>query len=189
MIGIGTRYSDFTTASKTAFRNPDVRFVNVNVADFDAAKQSGVRVVADARAALEQLAEALGGWSVDDDYRAEAARLNREWDAEVARLYSLGHEPLPAQSEVLGAVNDASAPRRRRRLRRRVDAGRPAQALADARSEGLPRRVRLLVHGLRDRRRARREAGGAGARGVRPRRRRVVPDAARASSSPPCRRA
>ncbi len=53
---------------------------------------------------------ALAGWSVDDDYRAEAARLNREWDDEVARLYSLGHEPLPAQSEVIGAVNDASAP-------------------------------------------------------------------------------
>ncbi len=110
VIGIGTRYSDFTTASKTAFRNPDVRFVNVNVADFDATKQGGVRVVADARAALEQLGEALGGWSVSDDYRARAARLNREWDEEVARLYSLGHEPLPAQSEVLGAVNDASEP-------------------------------------------------------------------------------
>jgi len=110
VIGIGTRYSDFTTASKTAFRDRGVRFVNVNVADFDAAKQSGVRVVADARAALEQLTDALGGWSVEDDYRAQAARLNREWDDEVARLYTLGHGPLPAQSEVLGAVNDASAP-------------------------------------------------------------------------------
>jgi 3D-(3,5/4)-trihydroxycyclohexane-1,2-dione acylhydrolase (decyclizing) len=110
VIGIGTRYSDFTTASKTAFRAADVRFVNINVADFDAAKHSGIRVVADARAALEQLADALAGWSVDDAYRAEAARLNADWDAEVTRLYSLGHEPLPAQSEVLGAVNDASAP-------------------------------------------------------------------------------
>jgi 3D-(3,5/4)-trihydroxycyclohexane-1,2-dione acylhydrolase (decyclizing) len=108
VIGIGTRYSDFTTASKTAFRDPGVRFVNVNVADFDAAKQSGVRVVADARTALEQLGEALGGWSVGDEYRAQAARLNGEWDEEVARLYSLGHRPLPAQSEVLGVVNDAS---------------------------------------------------------------------------------
>jgi 3D-(3,5/4)-trihydroxycyclohexane-1,2-dione acylhydrolase (decyclizing) len=110
VIGIGTRYSDFTTASKTAFRAPGVRFVNVNVADFDAAKQSGVRVVADARTALEQLSRALGGWSVSDDHRAQAARLNREWDEEVARLYSLDHRPLPAQSEVLGAVNDASEP-------------------------------------------------------------------------------
>jgi 3D-(3,5/4)-trihydroxycyclohexane-1,2-dione acylhydrolase (decyclizing) len=67
--------------------------------------------VADARTALEQLTAALAGWSVDDDYRAEAARLNREWDAEVERLYSLDQEPLPAQSEVLGAVNDAAAPK------------------------------------------------------------------------------
>jgi 3D-(3,5/4)-trihydroxycyclohexane-1,2-dione acylhydrolase (decyclizing) len=110
VIGIGTRYSDFTTASKTAFRDPGVRFVNVNVADIDAAKHGGVRVVADARVALERLTEALSGWSVDDAYRAEAATLNADWDAEVARLYALGHGPLPAQSEVLGAVNDASAP-------------------------------------------------------------------------------
>src|SRR5215831_13717207 len=101
VIGIGTRWSDFTTASKTAFRDPDVRFVNVNVADFDAAKHGGVRVVADARTALEHLTEALAGWSVDDGYRAEAAKLNADWDAEVARLYTLGHGPLPAQSEVL----------------------------------------------------------------------------------------
>ena len=110
VIGIGTRYSDFTTASTTAFREEGVRFVNVNVADFDAAKQAGVRVVADARAALEQLTEALADWSVPEAYRDRAARLNREWDAEVARLYSLGHSPLPAQSEVIGAVNDASGP-------------------------------------------------------------------------------
>jgi 3D-(3,5/4)-trihydroxycyclohexane-1,2-dione acylhydrolase (decyclizing) len=110
VIGIGTRYSDFTTASKTAFQDPGVRFVNVNVADFDAAKHAGVRVVADARVALERLSDALSGWSVDDEYRADAARLNAEWDDEVARLYSLEHGPLPAQSEVLGAVNDASEP-------------------------------------------------------------------------------
>jgi 3D-(3,5/4)-trihydroxycyclohexane-1,2-dione acylhydrolase (decyclizing) len=110
VIGVGTRWSDFTTASKTAFRAPGVRFVNVNVADFDAAKHAGVALVGDARATLERLSDRLDGWSVDDDYRATAARLNREWDAEVSRLYSLGHEPLPAQSEVIGAVNDASAP-------------------------------------------------------------------------------
>src|SRR5215831_15858836 len=110
VIGIGTRYSDFTTASKTAFRNADVKFVNVNVADFDAAKHSGVRVVADVRVALERLGDALAGWAVDDEYRAEAARLNREWDAEVSRLYSIARGAPAAQSEVLGAVNDASAP-------------------------------------------------------------------------------
>jgi 3D-(3,5/4)-trihydroxycyclohexane-1,2-dione acylhydrolase (decyclizing) len=70
VIGIGTRWSDFTTASKTAFKSPDVRFVNVNVADFDAAKHGGLRLVGDARATLDRLAELLGGWSVDDAYRA-----------------------------------------------------------------------------------------------------------------------
>jgi 3D-(3,5/4)-trihydroxycyclohexane-1,2-dione acylhydrolase (decyclizing) len=109
VIGIGTRWSDFTTASKTAFRNEDVRFVNVNVADFDAAKHAGLALVGDARAALERLSELLEGWQVEDAYRAEAARLNREWDAEVSRLYSVEHEP-PAQSAVIGAVNDAARP-------------------------------------------------------------------------------
>jgi 3D-(3,5/4)-trihydroxycyclohexane-1,2-dione acylhydrolase (decyclizing) len=110
VIGIGTRWSDFTTASKTAFRNPDVRYVNVNVADFDAAKLDGVALVADARVTLERLAAALEGHQVELEYRELAARLNTEWDEEVARLYKLGHKPLPAQSEVIGAVNDAARP-------------------------------------------------------------------------------
>jgi 3D-(3,5/4)-trihydroxycyclohexane-1,2-dione acylhydrolase (decyclizing) len=110
VVGVGTRWSDFTTASKTAFRGEGVRFVNINVADFDAQKHAGVALVGDARATLERLREHLAGRSVDDDYRAQAARLSREWDAEVARLYSLEHGPLPAQSEVIGAVNDAAAP-------------------------------------------------------------------------------
>jgi 3D-(3,5/4)-trihydroxycyclohexane-1,2-dione acylhydrolase (decyclizing) len=109
VIGIGTRWSDFTTASKTAFRHPDVRFVNVNVADFDAHKHAGLALVGDARATLTWLGEALQGWAVDDAYREAAARLNREWDEEVARLYSIEHDP-PAQSAVIGAVNDASRP-------------------------------------------------------------------------------
>ncbi len=110
VIGIGTRYSDFTTASKTAFQDPTVRFVNVNVAELDTAKHGGVRVTADARVTLELLTDSLRGHAVDDAYRAEAKELNAEWDAEVARLYALGREPLPAQSEVIGAVNDAAAP-------------------------------------------------------------------------------
>jgi 3D-(3,5/4)-trihydroxycyclohexane-1,2-dione acylhydrolase (decyclizing) len=110
VLGVGTRWTDFTTASKTAFRHPDVRFVNVNVADFDAAKLSGLALVGDARATLEALAELLAGHEVDLGYREQAARLNEEWDAEVARLYGVGRSPLPAQSEVIGAVNDASAP-------------------------------------------------------------------------------
>jgi 3D-(3,5/4)-trihydroxycyclohexane-1,2-dione acylhydrolase (decyclizing) len=111
VVGIGTRWTDFTTASKTAFRTPDVRFVNVNVADFDAAKHAGLPLVGDARATLDRLAELLQTWSVPDTYRDEAARLRGEWDAEVERLYTLEHGPLPAQSEVIGAVNTASEAR------------------------------------------------------------------------------
>jgi 3D-(3,5/4)-trihydroxycyclohexane-1,2-dione acylhydrolase (decyclizing) len=109
VLGVGTRWSDFTTASKTAFRNPGVHFVNVNVADFDAHKHAGLALIGDARATLERLSEALQGWSVDDAYREEAARLNREWDEEVARLYAIDRDP-PAQSAVIGAVNAASRP-------------------------------------------------------------------------------
>jgi 3D-(3,5/4)-trihydroxycyclohexane-1,2-dione acylhydrolase (decyclizing) len=109
VIGVGTRWSDFTTASKTAFREAAVRFVNVNVADFDAQKHAGLALVGDARATLEWLRTALEGWAVENAYREEAARLNRDWDAEVARLYAIEHDP-PAQSAVIGAVNDASRP-------------------------------------------------------------------------------
>ncbi|HST15173.1 MAG TPA: 3D-(3,5/4)-trihydroxycyclohexane-1,2-dione acylhydrolase (decyclizing), partial [Gaiellaceae bacterium] len=109
VIGVGTRYSDFTTASKTAFRDPDVAFVNVNIAEFDAAKHAGVALRGDARATLERLAELLAGHEVDAAYRARTAELSAAWDDEVTRLYALGHSPLPAQSEVIGAVNDASA--------------------------------------------------------------------------------
>ncbi len=110
VLGIGTRWSDFTTASKTAFRNPEVSFVNVNVADFDAAKHAGLQLVGDARATLGRLVALLNGFSVGRSYREEAARLNEDWNREVERLYSLGHGPLPAQSEIIGAVNSFSDP-------------------------------------------------------------------------------
>jgi 3D-(3,5/4)-trihydroxycyclohexane-1,2-dione acylhydrolase (decyclizing) len=110
VIGVGTRWSDFTTASKTAFRAEGVRFVNVNVADMDAVKHGGCALVGDARATLDRLDERLAGWSVDDAYRAHAAQLNREWDDEVTRLYALERDPA-AQSAVIGAVNDAAGPR------------------------------------------------------------------------------
>jgi 3D-(3,5/4)-trihydroxycyclohexane-1,2-dione acylhydrolase (decyclizing) len=110
VVGVGTRWSDFTTASKTAFQNPHVRFVNVNVADFDAHKHAGLALVGDARTALEALDAALADYGVEEAYREQSARSNEEWDREVERLYTLEHDPLPAQSEVLGAVNSFSEP-------------------------------------------------------------------------------
>jgi 3D-(3,5/4)-trihydroxycyclohexane-1,2-dione acylhydrolase (decyclizing) len=110
VIGVGTRWTDFTTASKTAFQNPNVQFVNVNVADLDVVKHAGVGLVGDARATLEALNVALAGYEVEAAYREESGKANAEWDTEVQRLYALDHGPLPAQSEVIGAVNSFSEP-------------------------------------------------------------------------------
>jgi 3D-(3,5/4)-trihydroxycyclohexane-1,2-dione acylhydrolase (decyclizing) len=110
VIGVGTRYSDFTSASKTAFQHPDVRFINLNVADFDAHKHAGLALVGDARATLEALAGELRGHRVIESYREQAASFNRAWDEEVNRIYRLGHQPLPSQGEVIGAVNEAASP-------------------------------------------------------------------------------
>ena len=111
VIGIGTRYSDFTTASRTAFQHAHVRFVNVNVAPLDAHKHAGVAVVADAREALRTLADAAQGWSTPEAYRDRARELAADWDRTVEHAYTLGHGPLPAQSEVIGTVNELSDPR------------------------------------------------------------------------------
>ncbi|MCY3864428.1 MAG: 3D-(3,5/4)-trihydroxycyclohexane-1,2-dione acylhydrolase (decyclizing) [Chloroflexi bacterium] len=108
VIGIGTRYSDFTSASKTAFMNAGVRFININVAEFDAYKHNALPLVGDARATLEELAEALGGYAVDAAYRERVHAYNRSWDAEVHRIYNLEHEPMLSQGEVIGMVNSLS---------------------------------------------------------------------------------
>ena len=118
VIGIGTRWSDFTTASRTAFQGKDVRFVNINVARFDAGKHAGLAVVADARAALTELTAALEGYAVEPGYRERQATLWQEWDERVEAAY---HPPsevtdrlaegLLTQGEVLGAVNELSDPR------------------------------------------------------------------------------
>ena len=109
VIGVGTRWSDFTTSSKSAFQDPDVRFVNINVAAFDAAKLSGLAVIADARVALEELAAALGGHRVGAEWEQRARSEASMWANEVARIVSA--EPsdgLPSQAAVIGAINDAA---------------------------------------------------------------------------------
>jgi 3D-(3,5/4)-trihydroxycyclohexane-1,2-dione acylhydrolase (decyclizing) len=108
VIGVGTRWSDFTTASKSAFQDPGVRFVNVNVAEFDAAKQSALPLTCDARLGLEALRHALAGHRADPDWERRAGELSAGWAAEVERLTHVGHGPLPSQAEVIGAVNDAA---------------------------------------------------------------------------------
>jgi 3D-(3,5/4)-trihydroxycyclohexane-1,2-dione acylhydrolase (decyclizing) len=119
VIGIGTRWSDFTTASHSAFQDPGVRFVNVNVAAFDAGKQSGLPVLADARVALEQLQAGLAGWRVDPHWEARAKEEAVAWGDEVARVVSLSLDGddldppthprrLPTQAQIIKEINDAA---------------------------------------------------------------------------------
>ena len=110
VIGIGTRYSDFTTASHTAFAGDGVRFVNVNVLGFDAAKHGATMLVADAREALAALTRELEGWSVDDAHRQRAIDLDADWQRVVDECYHRDHTPLPAQTEVFGALNELMGP-------------------------------------------------------------------------------
>jgi 3D-(3,5/4)-trihydroxycyclohexane-1,2-dione acylhydrolase (decyclizing) len=110
IIGIGTRYSDFTTASKTAFQNPDVRFININVAEFDAYKHNALALVGDAQVTLTELLAALGDYRVESSYEANASALHEEWETEVQRIYNIRNTPLVSQGELIGAVNEAGDP-------------------------------------------------------------------------------
>ena len=110
VIGIGTRYSDFTTGSKTAFQNPDVKFININVAEFDAFKHHALPVVGDARQTLTELAGMLAGFHVDADYEKKARQMHDEWDQEVERIYAIRNQPLPSQGELIGLLNELSGP-------------------------------------------------------------------------------
>jgi 3D-(3,5/4)-trihydroxycyclohexane-1,2-dione acylhydrolase (decyclizing) len=111
VIGLGTRYSDLTTASKTAFQNPDISFINVNVTEFDAYKQAALPIVADANVALEEIRQALGNFHVRTDYSAHVERLRSEWQQEVDRIYNLCHGPPISQGEVIGVINGFIQPR------------------------------------------------------------------------------
>ncbi|MEQ9287860.1 MAG: 3D-(3,5/4)-trihydroxycyclohexane-1,2-dione acylhydrolase (decyclizing) [Cyclobacteriaceae bacterium] len=108
VIGIGTRYSDFTTASKTAFQNPNVKFININVAEFDAAKHNGLMLQGDAKVILEELAGLLEGFQVSADYQSTVKQYNQSWDDKVSEIYGYRHKGLMSQGEIIGAVNDFS---------------------------------------------------------------------------------
>lgn len=110
IIGVGTRYSDFTTASKTAFQNPNARFININVTEFDSIKHSAIPLTADARLTLEELSESLKDYKVDSEYQSQISDLKEQWEAEVDRLFHLNNQPLPSQSEVIGAIWESAQP-------------------------------------------------------------------------------
>lgn len=111
VIGIGTRYSDFTSASRTAFNNPDVRFVNINVASLDAVKQGGISITADARETVDALRAALGDHRVSDEYRSRVTELAAEWEQTVSAAYAVDDAVPLNQNQVIGLVNTLSEPR------------------------------------------------------------------------------
>ena len=111
VIGIGTRYSDFTTASKTAFQQANVKFININITEFDANKHSGLALTGDARVVLEELLEGLSGFKTNPEYQKKVANYNKSWDDKVADAYHSENHGLPSQSEVVGAVNRMSSAR------------------------------------------------------------------------------
>ena len=112
VIGIGTRYSDFTTASKTAFQHPAVKFVNINAAEFDAGKHSGLALTGDAKATLEEWQTLLPDRVGQADNRTRIRQLHDEWETEVERIYRLKESPqgLPTQGALIGAVNEQGDP-------------------------------------------------------------------------------
>ncbi|WP_147915261.1 3D-(3,5/4)-trihydroxycyclohexane-1,2-dione acylhydrolase (decyclizing) [Ruania zhangjianzhongii] len=106
VIGVGTRYSDFTTASRTAFAADGVQFVNLNVTGFDAAKHAATTVLADAARGLTALTEALAGYRVPATYAEEVTDRRRAWEEVRAQVTATSGETPPAQVEVFGALNE-----------------------------------------------------------------------------------
>ncbi|GGR79078.1 MULTISPECIES: 3D-(3,5/4)-trihydroxycyclohexane-1,2-dione acylhydrolase (decyclizing) [Streptomyces] len=108
VIGVGTRYTDFTTASGTLFENPAVRFLNLNIAPFDGHKLAGLPLVADARSALGELTEALGmhGHRVAGEYVAEYTEAKGRWERTVDACFAAPDPAArPTQPQVLGALD------------------------------------------------------------------------------------
>jgi 3D-(3,5/4)-trihydroxycyclohexane-1,2-dione acylhydrolase (decyclizing) len=110
IIGIGTRYSDFTSASKTAFQNPGVRFININVVEFDAYKHAALPLTGDARATIEELQKATAGCKVEELYRKRIDQFRADWEKEVDRIYGMRKDPPISQGEVVGLVNQLAGP-------------------------------------------------------------------------------
>ncbi|MFI2373647.1 3D-(3,5/4)-trihydroxycyclohexane-1,2-dione acylhydrolase (decyclizing) [Streptomyces sp. NPDC018964] len=106
VIGVGTRYTDFTTASGTLFQNPDVRFLNLNITGFDAHKLAARTLVCDARSGLELLTGALAGHRVEASYEEEYRAGKARWEQVVEGAYRAADDTaVPTQTQVLGALD------------------------------------------------------------------------------------
>ncbi len=111
IIGIGTRYSDFTTVSQGGFLNPSVQFININVSEFDSFKQGALPVTGDAKETIKELDKLLREFKVADKYAASVAKSNITWNKTVDKIYSLNHGLPTSQGEIIGAVNNFSSPK------------------------------------------------------------------------------
>ena len=105
IIGVGTRYSDFTTISKSAFQNPDVQFININITEFDSFKHGALPLVGDAKAILEVIDTELSNYSVSPEYDQKIKDFNKSWDDFVSEIYTEKNDSPAFQGEVIGAVN------------------------------------------------------------------------------------
>ena len=108
IICIGTRISDFTTASKTLFQHPGVTFLSINVSPFDAHKHSSVSLIGDAKKSLQTLNHILknDGFSISVKFRAKIKQQKNNWNQEVDRIFNLKNEPAVSQGEVIGLISD-----------------------------------------------------------------------------------
>jgi 3D-(3,5/4)-trihydroxycyclohexane-1,2-dione acylhydrolase (decyclizing) len=107
VVGVGTRFSDFTTASKSLFRNPDVEFVSINVAPLDSGKLDAVSVIADAKRALGQLSSELEKVEYRAAYQDEISQAKQKWEVEWSRLHSLEYTGEGFVPEVPGHLDEA----------------------------------------------------------------------------------
>ena len=111
VIVVGSRLSDFTTASKTAFQHPNVRFINVNITAFDAGKHQALPLVGDARATIDEWLPLMQGWQTPPAYQARVAREKTDWETEVDRVYASSGKSVMSQAEVVGILNAFTGPR------------------------------------------------------------------------------
>ncbi|MET9469534.1 3D-(3,5/4)-trihydroxycyclohexane-1,2-dione acylhydrolase (decyclizing) [Streptomyces sp. NPDC006544] len=106
VIAAGTRLTDFTTASATLFRHPDVRFLGLNLDPYDAHKLAARPLVCDARAGLEDLRDAVAGYRVDPAYETAYKEGKKGWERLVDRAYAAPDEDaVPTQAQVLGLLD------------------------------------------------------------------------------------
>jgi 3D-(3,5/4)-trihydroxycyclohexane-1,2-dione acylhydrolase (decyclizing) len=112
VLVVGSRLSDFTTGSKTLFQRPGVRFIAVNITEFDAGKHQALPLVGDARVALDELRAHLEGWQVTTGYRQRVADEKAAWDQEVDRIYHPARTAgAMSQGEAIGILNEVTGPR------------------------------------------------------------------------------